>query len=225
MVDLEGPPSGDIQKSLYEELVFQKQISKIVYGKLIADEEFVNRYRERWNLVDSIDFESTRYKKAFSNSRICTQITKLRDFQYRLLLKKIITNSDLYDWKLTDCPLCMFCKNTEEDIVHCLITCERVKPLWIKLFKFLENLDIETNQSIESILLNDVHENSAHIVNFCTLLLKQYIYKKRCQKKVPSYEQFIVELEISHNVDFANAKVAHKLYKYKKRWNPIVDIE
>ena len=154
-----------------------------------------------------------------------TYVTKLRNFQYRLLLNKVITNQDLYYWNLKNSPVCNFCKSENEDIIHCLIECQFSKQLWTYFFEFLTNLCIEYNGDVKSIMLNRIHNKTNHVVNRCCLLLKQFIYRKRCQNKIPYYEQFVVEIEIQHNIERAYAKVKNKINTYSQRWGPIVQLD
>ena len=72
-------------------------------------------------------------------------------------------------------------------------------------------------------ILNDIHEQPSHIINFICVMLKQYIYRCRCRGKIPKKEQFLVELEVHHNAELANAKVCRRLESHRRWWRPIVE--
>ena len=65
--------------------------------------KYANRWHER-----GLIFEQDQYLKAFKYYNYCTDVTKLRDFQYRLLLGKIVMNEDLYSWDITNENKCTF---------------------------------------------------------------------------------------------------------------------
>ena len=64
-----------------------KNLTRIVYNYLIFDSSVIRKYWDRWR-VEGIQFVYEKYEVAFSKLCQITKITKLRDFQYHLLLKK-----------------------------------------------------------------------------------------------------------------------------------------
>ena len=70
-----------------------------------------------------------------------------------------------------------------------------------------------------SFILNNIHDNPTHIINFVCILLKQFLYKHRCLGKTPTKEKFVVELTVHHNIEFANVKRDNVLKKHVKKWS------
>ena len=58
--------------------------------------------------------EENQFKTSFPRIRETTKVVKLRDFQYRLCLGKIVTNSDLAEWNEKENDACTFCNNASE---------------------------------------------------------------------------------------------------------------
>ena len=82
---------------LFEKLSGLRKVTRVVYDTLIKDELYVLKYVHTWR-EQSIDLDPSLYLKAFQNIYRCTNVTKLRDFQNRLLLNKLVFNKDLVSW-------------------------------------------------------------------------------------------------------------------------------
>ena len=63
------------------------------------------------------------FKKALTGYRKVTISTKLRDFQYRLIHKRIPTNKELKRWKLKEASTCDWC-GEEDSIKHLMFECK-----------------------------------------------------------------------------------------------------
>ena len=185
----------------------------------------VVKYYDRWFTTENIEFDKTLYMEAFSNVYICTKVTKYRDFQYRLLIGKIITNRNLFEWNLIESPLCTFCNDQIETTTHLLFECSVTNEVVNKFFDWCENNQIVINHDVNNFLMNRISERKTHIVNFAAVVLKQFVYKMRCSKRIPNFHQFLVEIESQHLMEYVSAKRKCKLTKHIMRWNPIINFE
>ena len=115
------------KKKWYDVCLYSKKISSVVYNKLIDDSELtvLKKYARRWEIPIQVE----ELQKAFSYLYCYTSNTKLRGFQYRLLLHKIPLNDELYRWGKVDTPKCDFCKIANDDYVHRFIQCNKIKPI------------------------------------------------------------------------------------------------
>ena len=106
-----------------------KQISKMVYNRLIENQELSivkRKFEINFDIIVNLD----DFQKSFLSLYKVTSSTKLRSFQYRMLQSGLVTNKQLYKWKILDNPLCSFCKNETENISHLFIKCDIVGRLW-----------------------------------------------------------------------------------------------
>ena len=86
---------GETRKSLYEEYCNKGKITRMVYDQSIEDYHALLKYANTWREDGWIvDYET--YRKSFKEIYMLTRITKLRDFQYRLLMNKLVTKTHLY---------------------------------------------------------------------------------------------------------------------------------
>ena len=78
---------------------------------------------------------------------VVTKNTKLIEFQFKLLHKRLSTNSYLYKIKTKNTESCTFCKTQKEDIIHLFWYCDRVASLWnrIEIMIKQQNIVIAVN--------------------------------------------------------------------------------
>ena len=85
-------------------------------SRLVMNERLPYPKLEKWNVILGAEMGLKQFLKNFTNVRLTTIATKLRDFQYRLLHNLLPTNRDLVRWKIKDSFLCTFCHLHEETI-------------------------------------------------------------------------------------------------------------
>ena len=140
--------------------------------------------------------------------------TKLRYFQYRLLSCKLVTNSLRHRWDNTVSPLCYFCKEKEEVVMHILYECKIVKKLWSHVEKWLKYiLKYPVDLSINDIILNNVTGKNGWFINTVILVTKQYIYATKCLKKELNARHVTQRV---HNIYVIEKWIANSKDKSKK---------
>ena len=77
------------------------------------------------------------WEDAYSMPFQTTKSTKLREFQYKLLHRRLATNTFLF-YNVED-DTCTFCKTHKEDLSHLFWTCEKTTDIWKKLKLWLIN--------------------------------------------------------------------------------------
>ena len=92
-----------------------KGITRKVYDLFIADDTLILKYFRHWE-QENVFFEIDEYLKAFQALHYW-KIVKYQDFQYRLLLCKIVSNKELHEWGIIPQPTCAYC-NAADSIVH-----------------------------------------------------------------------------------------------------------
>ena len=89
--------------------------------------------KRKWDMVIQNSIDIKGWEKAY---KICFE--RLDDyiikwFHYRVLNSILGTRSYLYRVKIGDSPLCGYCNNGEETIIHLMCDCTEVKTLWIDI--------------------------------------------------------------------------------------------
>ena len=206
--------------SLYNTVEKRKNVIRFLYDKFIFDASIITKYANRW-YKEGIDFDHGKYDRAFCNITKNAKATKYRDFQYCLLLCKLVTNQDLAMWGVQDSAICTFCETEVETIVHILYECEKLRPLIEIVHEMCINNNLTVNISLENFLLNCMHDNAYHIVNLITLIIKQYIYRNRCAKTRITRIACEREITMVQKLEYFNATRTGKLLKHVKKWSPV----
>ena len=146
-----------------------------------------------------------------------TNVARIRSFQYRLLQSAIVTNKQLFKWKIKDNPLCTFCQEEEETILHLFVDCSKVKHLWDQIKKLLES-EYESSPKLDraSIILNKI--NKSDIGGFIVLLTKMYIYRKRCQNEGLNFIELKQFIDFTRNKEKYIAIKNNNIVKHDKKW-------
>ena len=221
---LRGNEWGSVKKCLYDDLnglTSSGSINRRVYNILIFNDKLVDKYRVRWSEKEELFISREEYLLEFNRLPKHAKIIKYRDFQYRVLLCKIVTNADLNDWGMRDSDSCHFCSSQRETLKHLFYECTHVRPLLQWLIELCEICQIEIELTVKNFILSHINVSHYHIINFVCTYMKQFIYRKRCNKEKMSVKAFEKELTNYHEVEFTIAKMERKVAKHKKRWGPI----
>ena len=119
----ERPPKPNDYTYKINTILTKPKISNTIYKETIEQDSHLSKYSNCWYHQHNITPEPAEYKRCFSLLYHITKNVKLRNFQYRLLLNKIITNVDLNAWKIIESSSCTFCGNQVETITHLLYSC------------------------------------------------------------------------------------------------------
>ena len=67
------------------------------------------------------------------------------------------------------------------------------------------------------------HERETYLPNFLALILKQYVYRKRCLKQKLNATEFINEICLLRNMEKYIAQKNNKMSKHQAKWNINID--
>ena len=189
---------------------------------LIFDDLNVRKYRARWADAGlNVDIEM--YVKAFLKIKQMTNVVNLRDFQYRLLLGKLVTRELLLQWGKTDDALCNFCKKENESVPHVLYDCMYARRLIEVLVKLAHENDITLELTRENNLLYQIVPKTNHVMNYLVIVLKQYLYRNCCQQLTPNKQNFQKEVIYLMNIDRYNAVRSHNIQNFYMKWGPLLN--
>ena len=197
------------------------KITKWVYGKFITMLNIpAEGARVKWNNELGTNYDIEEWEALRRNNYYMTISTKLRDFQFRILSCKTVTNVIRNKWDSQINPACTFCKNHSEIMTHLFFTCTKVKKIWSALSRWLNyHCKIKYTPELSTIITNDVKGSNAKLINTCILVTKQYVYSKKCaneQLKFIEASRKIHELYID---EMFLAKQNGNIKKHKKKWH------
>ena len=179
--------------------------------------EMYNKWKVRFPTIQ-IEFDDylESYYHIFTNSNQ----SKVRSFQYRMLMSALVFNDKLFRWGNRSSNKCAFCDVDKETEFHFYWECPVADITW-KWFRDFCLRKFKVSQekikiSSANTALSNVSQYSA--INFCCIITKMYMYNKRCSK------QHIICSEIEKKIDHIRlnelyyAKMTGKLTQHIKKW-------
>ena len=157
--------------------------TKLIYWELTNSKKRLDdKYRGKWEEILQCEINDKAWEGCYNNISKLTLSTKLRSFQYRLVNLALITNIDLYKWKIKNTDSCTFCQLERETYLHLFVKCKEVrKKMWVPLRRWLDYYCyLELPDLADEIMLNNYKGPYGLLVNTIVLITKQYIYAKRC---------------------------------------------
>jgi len=142
----------------------------------------------------SIDVENLEWESIYLLPRIYTLSTKLRNFQFKFLHRRIATNSFLFKIKFSESNLCSFCQIAQETLLHLFWECPITEAFWNSVQQFFVSVDLIRPASQVLTLcqcLGLKGEKSALPFNHCLLLGRFYIYSCKFKNVRPSSIEYI----------------------------------
>ena len=173
---------------------------------------------DKWQSI-FVNLSYDQFERKFTMLYKITNCSKLRDFQFRLLHKKLPSNKELYRWKLKNSPKCSFC-DCKDSILHMLFDCAGITEVWQKVtyhVRKLESTDILRFDTLD-LLINLVHPKPVNIINLQVLVLKQLIYRNKCFNRNTTFNEFLHEVQMIERNEEQVAMHSGKLDIHTRKW-------
>ena len=217
---------GEVPQCKFDELLEYTKVSRLVYHDMLKTDLVLSKLVKTWNTKTCGLVTIDDMRKYVSDVCKISNVTKLCNFQYRLLHNKIFCNDILFHWKKVDTVLCNLCTEEKQLIRHLMCDCKYTRDLleWFK--NLLRQCDTEVDSQIcfQSIIYNNIMENPTNVFNLILLVLKQYIYRCKCQNTTPNRYELWCEIKLCYDVEMYNASRVGRLEKVKRKWNPVSSI-
>ena len=122
----------DATKTLLSETKFCKKAYQRLIGKK-ASTPF--KSQGKWLAEDSIGNETVIWESTYLLPFWCTRETKLREFQFKFLYRRITTNDFLYKIGIKQCDSCTFCGEATENLVFW--SCKYSNAFWKDCYQWI----------------------------------------------------------------------------------------
>ena len=205
----------------YDHCLNMQNFSSSVYKFVSSDLLLIHNKYLKWLASIGTDFcESlVDYGKAHGRVVKVTNIPKFRSFQYRLLQRAIVTNTQLCKWKIIQDDRCYFCREERETIEHLFFHCRTVQQVWTDFFQYIrQRFSVVVQEGPVAILFNQIVAGN-HVANFLCLIAKQYIYQQRCLKGNISLHALKAVIAKTEDIEKYIALKNGKVLQHEKKWN------
>ena len=190
-------------------LLYNIQINKIKQNvKAHAKwETMFENYEIDWGTIHTIPFK-------------CTIDTKLRNFQYKFLMRVIPTNKFLFKCSKVSTNLCDFCYQHIETQAHLFYECYIVQEFWNQFRNYLTENGMNMNVTKENIFLG-ICEKDRDFVNFLIICAKHYIYCCKYRLAHPTIQGFKNTIKQKEHIEKLIALHNNCYEKHARKWSVI----
>ena len=141
--------------------------------------------------------ENIDWKTVYRTPFLCTKITKLIVFQFKLLHRRLATNSFLTKINLKDNEQCTFCQNDKETLIHLFWTCQVSILFWQGFKQWAINRgELSNITNLSPCLVLGLKPNKNKSINFYFLIARYFIWTCKMRNISPKIENF--PLFLSH---------------------------
>ena len=210
----------NVKTNIYvEQLLRDKKGCRRMYDIMLSPKCFV--HNNKWEPV-GININEQSWKKYHSVIKALNEV-KLKDFQYKITNKILVTKSFLYRINKTDDNLCEYCHEQPETIFHLFVQCEEAKQFWSLLNNWLTEMsNINMDLQDSSILFSYQDDNSLR--NYLYVLAKYYIYANKFSGNGLSLQSFKTILKRKFKAEKYIAYVSNSFTRFMKKLGPLYDV-
>ena len=172
-----------------------------------------NELTNKW-----IGFINEEEHKSFNKVIRSIKEIRLKDFQYKVTNKTLVTKSFLHKINKVDNNICEYCNLQPETIYHLFIECEIVKRFWNELRIWLGNnstLIIELGG--KKIACQDKRNT---LRNYLCIIAKYYIYVTKFTRNRLLLENFISLLKKKFQSEKYIVLMSNTVTSFFAKWAP-----
>ena len=173
---------------------------------------------DKWHKdIRSSTDKNVDWRNVFQAANTCTTSSKLIDFNFRFLHRRLPTNSYLQKIGDKEDRKCTFCRDEKEDLTHLFWKCQKTKnfsdnfSIWLQSCQILQpGSYLEMTTALG--LTPDSSSFKLHI-NFCCLIAKNFIWICRSKECFPIHNNFLFYLRHIYQLE-------NKTPSNIKKWKP-----
>lgn len=176
--------------------------------------ETENKWTQEIGIITNQEYK--QYNKTIQS----VKEVKLKDFQYKVTNKILVTKFFLHRINKIDNNLCEYCQLLPETILHLFVECEKVKIFWNNLKIWLKN-----NANIDIILENKnilfAYQDNNLLKSYIMVLAKYYIYANKFYNKELNTERFLTMMGRKFQTERYIAYQNGTIVNFFKKWTPL----
>ena len=207
----------DVRCNLYlQYLMRDKKGCRRLYDVMVPTKLITES--NRWE--QDIGHISEAEMKAYNSVIPTLKEIKLRDFQFKITHKILVTKSFLYRIHKVDDNLCQYCRQNSETILHLFVQCNNVKRFWRDLDEWLSNnFGLRLTLTDKNILFS--YEQKNKLINYVCVLAKYYVYSNKFSGRGLNVEVFKSILKKKYQSEKYLANLNNTFANFFKKWAPL----
>ena len=180
------------------------------YQHLLPVSNKIEKREEQWTLDLG---EQICMEECVSEIKYTTKVMKYQSFQYRLLMRAVITNVNLKRWGISESDACSMCSLPEKETYrHLFYECSEIQKLFRQIKTICDRCRLgKVTFTYTNVITNQIHCNQKSVVNFMCLIAKQFVYAKRCLKQKVNANEFERVVYLNKNIEKYQAVKDNKI--------------
>ena len=128
-----------------------------------------------------------------------------------------------HNWDDEISPLCTFCKECYETVIHILWECKYAQKIWTGLERWLAYVcKLKFKFKIKEIITNKVEDEIPNkqnrFIELIILISKQYIYASKCMDNIPTTITVTKKIFEMYTAETGIALQNNKIKKHENVW-------
>ena len=165
--------------------------------------------------------ETLNWKTICTNTLVAINDIKLRNFQYKFIMRIIPTNKFLQKCGIADSALCDFCNMIIETTDNLFWECTHTQEFWTELCNFLTEFNTDLILNLPRVFFGltfTTNKPDARLKNFLILLGKYFIFGNKYRKTIPTLNHFKHYLCKRIKIEKVIYFMKDKLAQFKTIW-------
>jgi hypothetical protein len=196
--------------------------NKMIYWKMINKIKMPHVTKEKWE--HEINIQEGNWKNIFSIPQLIRE-TKIRSFQYKLIMNLTPCNLYLHRIGKHDTHNCNYCQEMD-DIIHFFCDCPNTKLFWLTFQNWWNTMqDEHITLNKEIVLMGDTTTSNNHLnkLNACIQLARWYIYCEKLNLQEPFFYRFLTQLKYRIKIEEIICLRNGSISKHRNMWEEIED--
>jgi len=150
--------------------------------------------------------------------------TKLRNFLFKFLHRRIATNSFLFKIKFSESNLCCFCQTAQEMLLHLFWECPITEAFWNSVQQFFVSVDLIPVSKVLTLCqcLGLKGEKYSLLFNHCLLLGRFYIYSCKYKNVRPSSIEYVNQVRCNLKKEKHVSFITGTQNTFQQKWFKIL---
>ena len=193
---------------------------KLAYKKLIQRKSITPKAsQEKWlKDCDIPENQPVQWRRVFTCPFKYTKCTKLITFHFKLMHRRIATNTFLNKIGIKDSNKCSFCEDEPEHLLHLFWNCPKTSSFWnnliaqLSLFTVIEK-DFNLNSAV-ALGLSPVFSKGTGLINLCLLIARFFIWLCKLNQRTPDLSGYLSLLKRYKDLDLESNKPSSQIENY-----------
>ena len=214
-----------VETKLLEQLKNTTRVNKFIYNCFL-NKTLTHEIKSeiKWN--EQFSNENLIWKNIYTVIFKTTNDIKLRNFQYKYLMRIIPTNQFLTKCHVVSSSLCEFCNMEIETFSHLFWECTYVQQFWTSLTDFLNRCNFNFSLDFKTMSFGITQANPNYKVltqNFIIYIGKYFIFQAKQRKQIPNIQHFKSFLLTRIKIEKEIALLNDKLASFETKWRTLID--